>query len=108
MNYDRIYEYRFKNVDTQKKQIVWKEISDFIYGKLNSPEKILDPAAGLCEFINNISSTEKWAIDLHEDFLSSHAAKEVKKIIGNCLTVELPQNYFDGVFISNFLEHLNS
>ena len=37
-----------------------------------------------------------------------HAKKNIKKIIGNSLSVELPENYFDGVFISNFLEHLSS
>lgn len=108
INYDRIYEYRFKDVNTEKKQIVWKEVSIFIYQKLNKPEKIIDPAAGLCEFINNVHSIEKWAIDLHEDFLNKHANEGIKKIIGDNLLVELPENYFEGVFISNFLEHLTS
>lgn len=108
MNYDRIYEYRFKGVNPQKKQIVWKEISKFIYKKLNNPEKVMDPAAGLCEFINNIPSSEKWAVDLHEEFLNKHADNDVKKIIGDSLVIEFPKNYFDGVFISNFLEHLTS
>jgi len=108
MNYDRIYEYRFKGVNAEKKQIVWKEVSNFIYRKLNNPEKIIDPAAGFCEFINNIPSKEKWAIDINEDFLNKYANKDIKKIIGNNLSIELPENYFDGVFISNFLEHLSS
>ena len=108
MNFERIYDYRFKNVNAEKKQIVWKEVSKFIYHKLNRPEKIIDPASGFCEFINNVPSTEKWAIDLNEDFLNKHADKNIKKIIGNNLSIALPENYFDGVFISNFLEHLSS
>jgi ubiquinone/menaquinone biosynthesis C-methylase UbiE len=108
MNLDRIYEYRFKDIDTAQKQVVWKEIARFMFRKLNSPEKILDPAAGLCEFINNIPSAERWAVDLNEEFLNAHANADVKKVIGNSLSVQLPENYFDSVFISNFLEHLSS
>jgi ubiquinone/menaquinone biosynthesis C-methylase UbiE len=108
MNLDRIYEYRFKDIDAAQKQVVWNEIARFIYRKLNSPEKILDPAAGLCEFINHVPSAERWAVDLNEEFLKTHATHGVKKIIGNSLSVSLPENYFDAVFISNFLEHLLS
>jgi ubiquinone/menaquinone biosynthesis C-methylase UbiE len=108
MNFERIYKYRFQHVDKKKKDIVWKEIAGFIFDKLNRPQKIIDPAAGLCEFINHVPSSEKWAVDMHADFLEQHAAKEVKKVIGNSLDISLPADYFDGVFISNFLEHLNS
>jgi SAM-dependent methyltransferase len=108
MNSERIYEYRFKGVDAKKKQVVWAEVSAFIYKKLNNPGKIIDPAAGFCEFINNVPAAEKWAVDLNEKFLNEHAHTEIKKITGNCLSVELPDNYFDAVFISNFLEHLSS
>jgi len=108
MNFERIYQYRFQNVDKAKKQVVWKAVAEFIFQKLNRPAKILDPAAGLCEFINNVPSEEKWAVDMFADFLDKHAANNVKKVIGNSLEISLPENYFDGVFISNFLEHLNS
>lgn len=106
MNYKRIYEYRFKDVDKERKLLVWKEIAEFLYSKhLNAPEKIIDPAGGLCEFINAVPSSEKWTVDLDEG-VKLHADKNVKTIIGNNLNVELPDNYFDGIFISNFLEHL--
>ncbi len=107
LNYNRIYEYRFANVDRNKKQITWKLISNFISKLLNNPAKILDPAAGFCEFINNVPAQEKWAIDLNED-LPKYAEKGVKTIKGNSLEVDLPENYFDAAFVSNFLEHLNT
>ncbi len=53
MNYNRIYEYRFKYVDNVKKQKTWKLISEFVDKKLHQPKTILDPADGNCEFINN-------------------------------------------------------
>ena len=108
MNHNRIYEYRFANVDMQKKNVVWKEIAHFLYNThLNKPQKTLDPAGGLCEFINHVPSAERWTIDLSDE-VKKFAAPDIKTIIGNNLEVELPENYFDGVFISNFLEHLNS
>jgi SAM-dependent methyltransferase len=108
MNYSRIYEYRFKDVDKHKKLITWKEISKFIYKELNQPEIIIDPAAGECEFINCIPCKEKWAIDLNYDFVSKFANTGVNMKIGDSLKLDLPAEYFDAVFLSNFLEHLNS
>ncbi len=108
MNYERIYRYRFQHVDQQKKLLTWGILAQFLYNKLGSPEKILDPAAGLCEFINAVPAKEKWAIDLNDEFISQYIQPDVKKIIGSNLEVEIPQNYFDAVFVSNFLEHLHS
>jgi ubiquinone/menaquinone biosynthesis C-methylase UbiE len=108
MNFDRIYEYRFKGIDEDKKKITWEEIADFIYQKLSAPNSILDPAAGKCELINSIKSKERWAVDLNDYFIRKYAVPDVKVVIGDILTTELPENYFEAVFISNFLEHLNS
>jgi hypothetical protein len=108
MDYNRIYEYRFKDVNKRKKLITWKEISKFIYKELKQPQIIVDPAAGECEFINSVPCKEKWAVDLNEEFISKYADKGVKIKIGDSLIPHLPADYFDAVFISNFLEHLNS
>ena len=108
MNYERIYEYRFKDIDIKKKNIVWKEIAAFIRELTDNPQKVLDPAGGMCEFINNIDAPEKWTIDLNEAFVGKYADASVKKVIGNNLSVDLPDEYFDLAFVSNFLEHLSS
>jgi SAM-dependent methyltransferase len=107
MNYDRIYAYRFKGVDKQKKLSTWKIIAEFMYGKLGNPASVIDPAAGDCEFINQVPAAERWAVDMGEH--TQHAAqKDIKVVIGNNLEVNLPLNYFEGVYVSNFLEHLHS
>jgi len=108
MNYERIYEYRFRDIDSKKKNLVWREIAAFIHELTNRPQTILDPAGGMCEFINNIDAPEKWTIDLSEAFLAQYADKSITKIVGNSLDVELPDDHFDLVFVSNFLEHLKS
>ncbi|MCC5612856.1 class I SAM-dependent methyltransferase [Nostoc sp. CHAB 5834] len=107
MNYERIYQYRFQQVSLDKKKAIWKEISKFFFNKLNSPERILDSAGGMCEFINAVPAKEKWVIDISHT-VHDFAASDVKIVVGDSLTVELPLNYFDAVFISNFLEHLHS
>ncbi len=108
MNFDRIYEYRFKGIDEEKKKLTWEEIANFMYNRLAQPGKILDPAAGKCELINSIRSEERWAVDLNDYFIKKYAAPGIKVVIGDIFKVDLPPNYFDAVFISNFLEHLNS
>ena len=107
MDHNRIYEYRFRGVNKSQKIDTWRIISAFIYRKLNRPKLILDPAACDCEFINTVQAEEKWAVDMNES-VKSKADNNIKVIVGNNLEVELPSNYFDGVFISNFLEHLAS
>jgi len=108
MNLQRIYRYRFAGVDQARKNVVWKEIAEYLYeNHLAKPQKVLDPAGGFCEFINHVPAPERWTIDLSEE-VTNHANSGVKALIGDNRRVELPPDYFDAVFISNFLEHLSS
>ena len=107
MNYERIYEYRFRDVDQASRETVWNEIAGYLYARMGMPERVLDPAAGRCEFINAIPATERWIIDL-AGHVEQFKDDGVKAIIGDVLDVDLPAAYFDGVFVSNFLEHLTS
>ena len=108
MNLDRIYEYRFKDVDMPKRLMVWEELSSWLHGKMGAPKTMLDPAAGMCEFINQVPAEEKWGVDMNDAFIRKHARDDVKVVIGDNRSVELPEGYFEGIFVSNFLEHLHS
>jgi len=111
MNYDRIYEYRFKGIDKVAKQAVWKEISLWIYERMGKPRSVLDPAAGEMEFLKSIPAQEKWGVDTQEPnaLQRSIISKDgIRFIHGNIFEVDLPLDYFEGIFISNFLEHLRS
>jgi SAM-dependent methyltransferase len=108
MDLDRIYAYRFRDVDQVKRTMVWQELSAFLHRPLGQPKALLDPAAGMCEYINAAPSTEKWAVDMNEPFIRAHAGKDVRIVIGDTLRVDLPKDHFDAVFVSNFLEHLHT
>lgn len=104
INYERLYDYRFRDVDQAGKQAVWNEIARYIYERLGEPGSVLDPAAGRGEFITAVPADERWGVDLVRQ--GDLEAAGVKMIIGDILDIELPREHFDGVFLSNFLEHL--
>lgn len=108
MDLDRIYAYRFRDVDHAKRRMVWGELALFLHERLKRPQVMLDPAAGMCEFINAAPAKEKWAVDLNEPFVRAHANKDLHIVIGDTRTADLPKDHFDAVFVSNFLEHLHT
>ena len=107
MNYDRIYSYRFKDIQQDQRQRVWTAITPFIESKLNYPTTILDPAAGRCEFINTSAASERWAVEQSSQ-LHAFAADNIRVVQSDIFQAYLPKIYFDGIFVSNFLEHLHS
>ena len=104
INYERLYNYRFRDVDQASREAVWREIAQYIYGRLGEPKSVLDPAAGRGEFIKAVPASERWGVDLVSQ--GDLESTGVKMIIADIMDAELPAGYFDGVFISNFLEHL--
>ncbi|MGD9696611.1 MAG: class I SAM-dependent methyltransferase [Thermoleophilia bacterium] len=105
MNFQRLYEYRFRDIDQDDRTAVWQEIAPFVHRTMGSPQRVLDPAAGRCEFINAISAEERWAID-QTDYAERSAGEGVTTVVADIFDVDLPQEHFDGVWVSNFLEHL--
>jgi SAM-dependent methyltransferase len=104
INFERLYDFRFRGVDQDSRQAAWNEIAVYMYRLMGSPARILDPAAGRCEFINAVPAPERWIVDLFDQ--GEFRDPEIKTIFGSLLDAELPAGYFDGVFVSNFLEHL--
>jgi hypothetical protein len=105
MNYERLYEYRFRDVDQASRAAVWGEIATYIHVQLGRPEVVLDPAAGRGEFINAVPAKERWALD-RVAYNEGTYRPTVRVVIADALEAELPAAHFDGIFVSNFLEHL--
>ncbi len=85
----------------------WKIIADYLQKKyFPKAERVLDLGAGWCGFINNIKSNERYAIDANDIILQS-AQKGVNAFVQNCTNLSrFEKNFFDIVFASNLLEHL--
>lgn len=104
MNLRRIYEYRFRDVDEDARAAVWREVAGFLYARFERPERVLDPAAGLGEFIAGCPAPDRWAVDVVDYGISDFDG--VTSRIAPILDADLPEHYFDLVFASNLLEHL--
>lgn len=105
MNYQRLYEYRFRDVDQTARTGVWREIATFVHREMGSPERVLDPAAGRGEFIGAVPAKETWAVDA-VSYPQALYKPDTKVITAMIMDADLPADHFDGVFVSNFLEHL--
>jgi SAM-dependent methyltransferase len=108
MDYARLYSYRFKDIDQAEREEVWSVIAPYLTEEaLKRPKRLLDPAAGRREFIDQAPAEERWAVDA-VDYGEAHADPDVRLVISDIMDAELPADHFDGVFVSNFLEHLPS
>jgi SAM-dependent methyltransferase len=105
LDYARIYEFRFAGIDRRARQDVWNVIAPFVWERMGRPRRVLDPAGGWGEFINAVPADERWLVDV-VDYPGRTLEPEVKVLVGDILTVELPDDHFDGIFVSNVLEHL--
>lgn len=105
MNFQRLYEYRFRDIDQDARTGVWREIAAFVHQQMGAPERVLDPAAGRGEFINAVPARERWAVD-QVAYEEGTYDTGVRSVVSDIFDADLPEGYFDGVWVSNFLEHL--
>jgi SAM-dependent methyltransferase len=105
INYQRLYEYRFRNVDQARREVVWRAIARAICEWLGQPERVLDPAAGRCEFLNSAPARERWGVDAVK-YAEALPDTGIRLLVSDVMQADLPRAYFDGIFVSNFLEHL--
>lgn len=107
---DKLYQIRFdSDKHLAEKNRIWKVLCKYLQRFVPKDGTVVDIAAGYCEFINNITATKKYAIDLNPDS-PAFAAKDVEFISANIFQVDtlVPNGCADAVFISNLFEHLES
>jgi len=59
MDYERLYEYRFRGVAREARSRVWGEIAPYLYERMGRPACVLEPGAGYGEFIEAIPAAER-------------------------------------------------
>lgn len=100
---DNYFDSRFKF--DKDRTIVWQALSEFFQLRIADNGSILDLGAGYCDFINNISASHKFALDM-----SPHTKEYVSKdvhLLEQSVLQKWPINdtSLDAVFASNFFEH---
>ena len=104
-----VYDLRFGEHERSAKEGVWREIGRFLQHRyIPTDARVLDVATDTGYFIRNISAAEKWASDVRDTSASMPPDVRFLQADGLALAEVAPTDYFDVVFMSNYLEHLDS
>lgn len=99
--------YKSRYVWNDDRKVVWKEIVSYLKEYIPENGTVLDIGAGYCDFINNVNSKEKIALDYSPDF-KKYANSNVRTIQSSVTSmVELSNSSVNVVFASNLFEHLS-
>jgi len=95
------------HLDLKNRDRVWRVLCSFLQKKYIAEDSvILDLGAGYGSFINNIKAGEKYALDKNP-IIKERAAPGVRTFVQDCTNLKtFEDNFFDVVFASNLLEHL--
>ncbi len=103
-----IYTNRFGQEEMGGRVELWRTLCKYWLPKFIPPQsRTLDLGAGYCEFINNITSAKKYAIDRNPDFVD-YASKEITCIVAELEEglKQLEEGCVDRIMASNVFEHL--
>lgn len=103
---DAIYARRFEDRHLRPKEEVWQEIGVYLQRFVPEDGRILDIACDRGYFTRNVHAAERWATDLRD--CRAYLPEDVTFVQHDGLSLDerLPNDYFDLVFMSNYLEHL--
>jgi len=86
---------------------VWKIlVQDYFSRWIKPDDAVLDAGAGPCHFINNVKARRRVAVDANPNVAKS-CAPGVEFILSDDFST-LPDQCFNVIFMSNFLEHLDN
>jgi len=102
------YERRFTDSDALQKHAIWREICRYLQRYVDPGSTVLDLACDRGYFIENITAAQRWATDIRD--VSEYLSSGVRFAQSDGLEADrvLPNETFDVVFMSNYLEHLPS
>ena len=103
-----LYDARFDEREVSAKDAVWREIVAYLQRFIVPDAPILDLACDRGHFIRWVRGTERWATDIRD--MRSALPDDIRFVqaSGLDLTEVVPNGYFGTVFMSNYLEHLES
>jgi len=105
---DGVYRHRFSDQEAAAKDRMWAEITRHLQRWLLPDGSILEIACDRGDFIRHVRSPDRWASDLRDVSAALPPGVRFVQADGRALLDVLPAGRFDGVFMSNYLEHLPS
>jgi SAM-dependent methyltransferase len=103
-----LYDARFDEREVSAKDAVWREIVGYVQRYIDPAAPVLDLACDRGHFIRWAVSSERWATDIRDMRTSLPPDVQFVQASGLDLTDTLPAGHFGTVFMSNYLEHLDS
>lgn len=104
----QVYDLRFGAEDRATKDLIWRELGRYLQRYVPRGGRVADVACDLGYFIRNITAAERWATDVRDVAAELPDDVHFVQASGLELAAVMPNNYFDAVFFSNYLEHLSS
>jgi SAM-dependent methyltransferase len=103
-----LYDARFNEREISAKDAVWREIVRYLERWIDPAHPVLDVACDRGHFVRWSSGSERWATDIRD--VASNLPPDVRFVCASGLDLadHVPSSYFGTVFMSNYLEHLES
>jgi SAM-dependent methyltransferase len=104
-----IYKNRWIDKELRKNDMIWGVlVKHFFQLFISENDTVLDIGCGFCFFLNHLKAKEKVGIDANP-MVAQYSTNNITIYCTDDLSLKnIPNNYFDWVFISNFLEHLEN
>jgi SAM-dependent methyltransferase len=103
-----LYEARFDEREVSAKDAVWQEIVRYLHRYIDRNAPVLDLACDRGHFIRWVEAPERWATDIRDMVHVLPSDVRFVQASGLDLSTELPRDDFGTIFMSNYLEHLDS
>ena len=103
-----LYDARFDEREVSAKDAVWREIVRFLKRYMDPDAPVMDLACDRGHFIRLVTASERWATDIRDMRSALPADIRFVQSSGLDLAAVVPNGYFGTVFMSNYLEHLES
>jgi hypothetical protein len=103
-----LYEARFDEREISAKDAVWREIVRYLQRYIDPNSPVLDLGCDRGHFIRWVQARERWASDIRD--MRGSLPDDVRFIQGSGLDLpeEVAPGTFGTVFMSNYLEHLET
>jgi 2-polyprenyl-3-methyl-5-hydroxy-6-metoxy-1,4-benzoquinol methylase len=103
-----LYEARFDQREVVAKQAIWNVIAGHLQRYVDPNRPVLDLACDQGHFVRAIRASERWATDIRD--MRSALPDDIRFVQSSGLDLvgAVPSDHFGTVFMSNYLEHLDT